>query len=311
MATHRWFDHGVRQRLLAAALTAATVACDRSSRTPADDTASLAGSPRGDSTSPVARNIGWNDADGPILLVATSAPTEAHVVLPFETVADSTRFPSGIDTVKLIGRDGRLWRGRVLGAAPHANGQCVAWPMATVRDSAGAAPPGWSVGFTNAAPVTAIALDSLEAFNRSDSSRYATEIARMASALKDDTVAQFRGLPFVVREMRRFHLVPNIEGVVADVARRLATEANPREERLFLIAERTAGGQWQPAYWTRASGAEDAVESGDALAIVRFPADRAAMIVALEEESSMRFALVERDGTGKWRLRWRSAETDC
>lgn len=287
-----------------------TVGCDRTARAPANDTARPAGSPRDDSGTAEARNTGWDDRDGPVLLVPGASPAEAQIVLPYALDAGDARPPAAMETATVIARAGRASRVRVSGIAPHTDPLCVAWPTATLRDSAGSGvPPSWNVGFAGAM-VTALTMDSVESMSRGDSTRVAAELARLASALRDDTVASFRGLPFVVREMRRFRPADGVEAVVADIARRLATEANPREERLFMIAERTERGPWRAAFWSRASGAEDAVESGDALAIVRLAHGRVGMLVALETGSAIRFALVQRDGRG-WHVQWRSAETDC
>lgn len=286
-----------------------TATCDRSSQTPTNDTTGLQGSPQADSLTGETRNAGWDERLGPVLFIAGASPSDALVVQPYETEASGGHSGS-LDAGTVISRDGRTARVRILGVVPHTDSLCVAWPTSAVRDSSGAALPSWSIGFAGA-DVTAIRMDSVEAFARGDSTRTAADLARLASALPDDTLPSFRGLPFVVREMRRFRPAAEVETVVTDIARRLATEANPREERLFLIAERVAGGAWRAAYWSRASGPEDTVESGDALATVRFADGRVGMVVALETGSSIRYVLIFRDAGGKWRSQWRSAETDC
>ena len=290
--------------------TLAAVACDRTSNTPANDTARLAGPPPDDSTAPELRNSGWDDRDGPVLLVVGATTSEARVVLPAEMEAGTGRSASiALGEVTLLSREGRLSRAGVVALSPHLDPQCVAWPSATLRDATGATIAAWNVGFAGAR-LTALPLDSVEALSHADSTRLASELARIVSALKDDTLASFRGLPVVVREMRRFTPAPNVEGIVADVARRLGTEANPREERVFLIVERVTGGPLLPRYWSRASGPEDVVESGDALAVVRFADGRVGMLVALES-ASMQYVLLRRDDKGPWHEQWRSAETDC
>ena len=314
MRKRRWISNVVLPGTIAlgfALVSAlATVSCDRTSSTPTNDTARLAGPPPDDSTLPELRNAGWDDRDGPALLVVGATPSEARVVLPAEMDASTGRQPSStLSVVTLISREGRLSRAGVLAVSPHLDSQCVAWPSATLRDTAGSTIAAWNVGLAGTM-LTALPLDSVAAFSHADSTRLATEIARVVSALKDDTLASFRGLPVVVREMRRFRPAPNIEAIVADVARRLATEANPREERVFLIAERAEGGPLLPRYWSRASGPEDVVESGDPLAAVRFADGRVGMLVALESAST-RYVLLRRDNRGQWHVQWRSAETDC
>ena len=314
MRTPRWISSRALPKTIALvsalAVALAVVGCDRKSGTPANDTAGPADSPPDDSApSETATNPGWEDRDGPALLVMGATPGEARIILPAETDASAGRAPSALTMVTLIAREGRVSRARVLAVSPHVDPQCVAWPSAMLRDSVGSTIAAWNVGFVGTG-LTALPLDSVEAFKHADSTRLTSDLARIASALKDDTVASFRGLPVIVREMRRFQPAPNIEMVVADVARRLATEANPREERLFLIAERVNGGPLVARYWSRASGPEDVVESGDALATVRFADGRVGMLVALES-ATVRYALLLRNERGDWRVQWRSAETDC
>ncbi len=313
MWKRRWISNRVPGTIaLVSVLTVvlAAVGCDRKSDTPANDTAGLAGSPPDDSAPPeTGTNPGWENRNGPALLVMGATPGEARIVLPAEMDASVGRPPSALTMVTLVAREGRVSRARVLEVSPHVDPQCVAWPSATLRDSVGSTLTPWSVGFIDTR-LTALPLDSLEAFSHADSTRLTSDLARIASALEDDTVASFRGLPVIVREMRRFKPAPNVEALVADVARRLATEANPREERIFMIAERVNGGPLVLRYWSRASGPEDVVESGDALAAVRFADGRVAMLVALES-ASVRYALLLRNERGAWHVQWRSAETDC
>lgn len=296
---------------LALILSLAAVACDRPSQSAGNDTTGSDGPPPDTAAPATAVNPGWNAADGPILFVATGNPGEARAVAP--TLVDADGTPLVIDlsrSVTLISRDGRLITGRITRLTPHDGLQCLAWPTASVIDGTGSVPSPWAVGLL-ADGATPLPLDSVAAFARTDSIRLASDLARLASALKDDTLASFRGLPLVVREMRRFRPAPGTEAVVADIARTLATEANPREERLFLVAERAEGRPWRAAYVTRASGPEDAVQITDVLAAFRLGDGRTVIVLALESSDRSRFALLERRSPGRWALRWTSAETDC
>jgi hypothetical protein len=296
----------LRQVLTSACCVATMVACERSPRAAAKDTADTVQAPESVAVAlPV--NPGWEAADGSLLLVSAGSPTTASLVAPGLVDADGTAPDISLPhEVRLLSRDGRSTTASITSIRAHDNQVCLAWPRAEISGSRGP----WSIGFvTNGAE--AVALDSVLAMSRSDSARLAADIARMASALKDDTSAAFRGLPFVVREMRRFSPAEGVQSVVADVARLLATEANPREERLFLLAEKRDGGEWSVRYSRRASGPEESVEATDIRGVVRFPDGRVVMILSVESSRSTRYEILRRHADGSWRSQWRSAETDC
>lgn len=308
MKTSRPFLLSLATLVLASAL----LSCDRSAKVPAKDTSAGTAPPQPETNAADAGNPGWNSADGPVLLVAVGSAGEAHVIAPevLDAAAPPALRPGAPLSVQLLARDGRHGPAQVTGVQPARDPECVAWPLATLREGMGVAPRGWLVGFAGAG-VTPIAMDSVEAMTHADSGQLATELARLASSLRDDTVASFRGLPFVVREMRRFQPAAGIQGVVADIARSLATEANPREERIFLIAERADAQPWHASFRMRASGAEDSVLTGEPLVIARMGDGRVVMVVGLENGATTRFMLLQRAPDGTWRVQWRSAETDC
>src|SRR5262249_49113019 len=152
----------------------------------------------------------WDPSAGPVLVVPGATPQEAVGVIP--------RYVDGVsldtvhfDTKSLVGSEiGLFARGRGIGevkgssaSGPNTEHECTAWPGAELAAPSGAPITSWTVGFANGR-ATAIPIDSLEAVSRSDSSRIVADIARLASSLPGDTSQAFRGLPFVVRSVRRF-----------------------------------------------------------------------------------------------------------
>ena len=158
-------------------------------------------------------------------------------------------------------------------------------------------------------------LDSIEHLPRADSIRLASEVVRLAGGLPDDTAHAFRGLPFYVRTVKRFQPAPGVQALVADVSRRINQEADPREEQLLLVAERDSGkteGPWRIGFHERASGHEGTVETHDVLAgLLVGPTHRPTLVLGRYVGDGVAYALLERNGAGRWELRWVSAASGC
>jgi hypothetical protein len=147
-----------------------------------------------------------------------------------------------------------------------------------------------------------------------DSARLAADIARIASALPGDTATIFRGLPFVVNAAWRAR-VPNGQVLVAAVVlRNVNQEANPRQERILLLAERdttTSSPRYVTQYFERITGLEETVETTDLVAMVLLGTDRRpTLVIARDAGHGLSFGLVEQIG-GKWQHRWNSAYAGC
>jgi hypothetical protein len=314
-----------RRCVLAVALVLAwsvSASCERQAARPGNDT-TVPVAPPPDSTPapPVVVAPAWDSSAGPALLVLGPSSQDASLIVPsftesanLDTAAFNTRSYVG-NTVELLAR------GRSIGTAtiadvgtPKPEAGCTTWPVARLTPSTpGSAIPPWTVGFT-AGRAQQIVVDSIETLSRADSGRFAAEIARLASALPNDTAAALRGLPFVVRTMRRFSSEPGTETIVAEVMRRLNEEANPRSEQILLVAERdsAAGGRFEAAYFERASGAEESVETVDLLGVVRLGAARRLTLVLVREfGEGVRYSLLEDVGPRRWRVRWTSAYAGC
>jgi hypothetical protein len=168
------------------------------------------------------------------------------------------------------------------------------------------------VGFASGR-VAGIALDSVERMSSADSAALATKIAQTVAALPAASDPGFRGLPFRVRSAYTFR-ADSIEGVIADVVRIVAEEANPRIEHFFVIGERPARSEasYKIAYVSRSAGAEETVQATELLAIILIgPSRRPVAVVNVEYDEGGKLGLLERTAPGQWQFRWRSAYTGC
>jgi hypothetical protein len=92
-------------------------------------------------------------------------------------------------------------------------------------------------------------------------------------------------------------------------------EASPQEEQTLLIAERDSGvtaGPYQLAYAERGSGREEQVATPEVLAAVRVAGSAQPLVVLVRDnEDGVVYALLERTGGRRWRVRWTSSVTRC
>ncbi len=310
----------------AAALCIALVsiaACERSSKSGGDSTVTAA--PLPDTSGVVATNAGWNADAGSILLVAGDVPGLGEVIFPEVTdssFGDSTLMdlaPVRGAQVTLFSRRGEVANATVIGEdttaeADSSDDACEDWPLVRLRNESRGPTAAWTIGLV-AGHAHSMPLDSMDHLPRADSIRLATEVVRLAEGLPDDTAQAFRGLPFYVRTVRRFHPAAGIDALVADLSRRINQEADPREEQLLLVAERDSGkakGPWHASFSERASGHEGTVETHDVLAGVTVgAAQRPTLVLAHYVGDGVAYALLERNGAGRWERRWVSASSGC
>ncbi|MGK2961368.1 MAG: hypothetical protein ACSLFK_04370 [Gemmatimonadaceae bacterium] len=262
-------------------------------------------------------STGWDDSTaGPVMLLSVAENSAvALVVFPMLTdstlaEASATSLDSLVDTpVELFSRRGLAGATSVIGQRqrPTAEG-CLSWPQARLAD---AATEPWRVGFVRGV-VAPLPLDSIEAMTGSDSAAVTREIARLSSAAAEGDDPVFRGLPFIVRRAYRFTHGATT-ALAAEVVRKISEEANPREERILLVAERpvTATGEYTTVFVSRTSGSEDAVRTNEIIGAFRFvKGDVPALVIAHDYFDGGRVALLQKDGT-RWRITWRSAYSDC
>ncbi len=312
----------VARAVASLALLLTAPACDKPAPAPSNDTAVVSPSPpRVEDSVVTAEEAPWDSSAGPVFLVIGPNASTASVVFP--TVApDADVSALRLDAAPVVGTNVDLFgNGRIVGRGTvstvvplDAPEECSGWPLVQLSgvpdDTASRQ---WTVGL-GAGRATAIAMDSITGLSSSDSSRLAIEIARLASSLPGDTVAELRGLPYKVRRAYRFPLAGGTEGLVTEVWRTLNQEANPRQEHLLVIAERdsASGGRFDVAYTERAAGGEETLESSEVLAIARFGASRdASILLARYVGDGVLYALLERTGARRWRLRWSSPYVGC
>lgn len=266
---------------------------------------------------PVRPSTGWDSSTaGPVMLLSVAENSAvALVVFPMftdSTLAEASAMPldSLMDApVELFSRRGLAGATSVAGRAQvQVPEGCLSWPQARLAD---AATEPWRVGFVRGV-VAPLPLDSIEVMKGPDSAAVTREVARLSSAAVEGDDPVFRGLPFIVRRAYRFtHGTATV--LAAEVVRKISEEANPREERILLVAERLASttGEYVTAFVSRTSGSEDAVRTNEIIGAFRFVrGDVPALVVAHDYFHGGRVALLQKEGT-RWRITWRSAYAGC
>ena len=299
------------------------IACERSTPAAGRKDTVVSATPPPESTVVVTPVVSaWDSTAGPALFVAGATQQDAFVIAPRYTdtrALDSIQFdPAPIQAlhVELFGSGKRLGTARVRTAAGSTHtDSCRTWPSAKFeiapRDTASTR--GWNIGFA-AGHAFDVSVDSIEGLATADSARLAADIARLASALPGDTSAMFRGLPYVVNKAWRMRIPNGPAVLIAVVVRNVNQEANPRQERILLIAERDSAatnGTFTPRYTERTIGLEETLETSDPIAFVLLGAERhPAVVVARDAGNGLSYAIIERVG-GQWHRGWSSAYAGC
>lgn len=247
----------------------------------------------------------WNVGAGPVLLVSGDAPTRALVVLPAGNGQATLAALPHPASATLFSRSGVVQTAELPTVAD--SGGC---PIGSLN----AAPPPrpWSVGFIGGV-VAPLPVDSIGSLSAADSSRYATWLNRLASALPNDSSGRFSGLPFAVRSISRFAIPDGAQVVVGTLSRQLNQEATPLQERTFLIAEQARGDSTlTSAYGERSYGDEETIESRELLAALLIGDARTpAIVISRDFGNDVAYALFERVAGAKWRNQWSSARRHC
>jgi len=310
-------------KLLVAAAPLLVSGCERSTPAPGRKDTAIPVVPPPESTVNVPAPVStWDSSAGPALFVPGQTPSEAAVVMPSYTdsaALDTARFDRAalrVDRIDLFAGGKRIGTARIDGAAPSVRtDSCRSWPtvrLAPASSDTASIPP-WTVGFA-AGHAAEVPIDSIEGLASADSAKLAADIARIASALPGDTAAAFRGLPFVVKKAWRIQAPAIGQVLAAIVVRNVNQEANPRQERLLLVAERdttASSARYSPVYYERTAGLEETLETTDLVAAVLLGAARQlTIVVARDAGSGSSYALLERID-GRWRRRWASAYAGC
>ena len=294
---------------------AASCSSDRKSSV-ADTTVPVQPTPVASTALPV--NTGWeqNQAGPALLLSSPDNPAIASVVIPTMTdtalvIASRLNADSLVGMAfDLFGRPGISGSARLSRRAQSTSLEgCLSWPSMILEPDSQRV---WQVGFRRGM-ATSLPLDSLEGLSSADSILVTTELARLASALPVSNDPAFQGLPFTVRKAYRTSL-DRSSLLIGDIVRKINEEANPREEHLLLMAERSLNdaARYQAVFESRAAGSEDLVRTSDVIAAIRFVnGGRAAIVVSFEYENGNRVVLIERTAPFKWKQTWRSAYAGC
>jgi hypothetical protein len=297
----------------AALILCIAIACDRPRGSAGNDSADVPDSLRSDTTVVATRSRDWRPAAGRMLLVPTAQSDLALAVFP-EYTADSSlttaRFEHGPGSseYELYGADGSSVSSRLTNFTPPPPG-CESWP--SVRLDPPPASAVWSIGLQSGR-AQAIPFTALARMTGRDSSRAVIELARLASQAPGDTIAALRGLPYVTRSAYMARLPDSQLVVFAELVRRLNVEANPVEERIVIIGERTASDvPYDLAFSERHTGDEESVPTTDLIGLVQLGDGRLEAFAARDFSEAGSFLMIERSAPGRWSLRWQSAYSGC
>jgi hypothetical protein len=160
-----------------------------------------------------------------------------------------------------------------------------------------------------------LSLESLEQLAPRDSARVAARLARLGGSLPTDTtVADFRGLPIVVRTAWR--VVPS-EGdtlLAAILVRRIPIESDPMEEIFTVLTSPEARPGLRDGlrleWMQRDVAREESVVFRDLVAVWRIPGDTVAALFAHDDERGVVGQLLVRT-TRAWTSRWETVLPNC
>ena len=280
-------------------------------RAPANDTALPEGSPPEGAPRPAPAST-WNRSAG--ALFAVRSGTAVWIVNPAfgqsQELDTLTAASWNVEGAPLTMMDGAqvIGTGRVTGLKYDST--CAGWPTASLVSDV-ALPVTWRIAFPEGA-VEGQPFDSLPVLSAADSAARAREGALAASRLPDDTVAAFRGRPFIVRQASRAVIGPDTIATLFEVVRLVAQEANPLQEQILILTEAGASRSAEVAFHAREIGAEESMGSIELLGVLRVRATgRLALLVRREREAGFILEWIERSPRGTWTVRWRSAVDGC
>ena len=297
-------------RVWLALLTAVSCAGERA---PGGDTAAPGGLlPEGAPRS--GRPSTWNRAAGALFAVRSGTGTTAWLVNPaygdVQVLDTLTAESWNVEGTELTMYDGAeaIGSGRVSGL--RYDSTCAGWPTASIVTESGTA-TAWRVAFPEGS-IQGATFDSLPALSPRDSAARARAGALAASRLPDDTVAAFRGRPFIVRQASRFPIGGDTAGTMFEVVRLVPQEANPLQEQILVLTEEGSSRPPAIAFHQREIGAEEAMGSIELLGVLRVRSSgRLALLVRREREAGFVLEWIERSPNGTWVVRWRSATDSC
>lgn len=259
---------------------------------------------------------GWDSSAGPVMVIASSrSPTDVAIVLPGLTdsvLATTSHFElRGLTNIPLDLFNSRgLVGNSTLQVASQSSDSagCISWPSGKVMASA---PVEWRIALEKGRAI-GLPLDSMEGMTGADSAQFVASVVATAISLTSSADAVFSGIPFFVRKGYRL-TIPSGSIIIAEAVRRINEEANPREEHLLLVAERSNGSsEYRPGFHARSAGSEESLETSEILSALRLTkTNRLAIVITFEHEEGGKIGLLERLAPNDWRVVWKSAYTGC
>jgi hypothetical protein len=149
----------------------------------------------------------------------------------------------------------------------------------------------WSAGFAGlgAEPLRA---DSIARLGEPDSLRLAEELIALAASLPTPDQSRFRDLPFGMLNARTID-AGGRQIITTQLVRRIGQEAQPLEERTFMIvARRGGGGAGRLLYHERAEGTEETVTHFELLAVLR-ASDNPLLLLSKDSPTQPTYSLLE------------------
>lgn len=269
----------------------------------------------------VAEMTGWPAGLGRALVVRLTSPEEAYrLVVPelgdrrFADSAISIRVGDSIPVV-LLGRRGKAGDAQLRVVDSEAGtGSCVTWPSAEIAGARFARrgdAAEWRVAVERDS-VTPVVIDSLVGMSADDSSRLTRAIHSLMRDVPAFTDSTLRGIPFAIQ---RAYSLPadGISIVVAELVRTSSSEADPREQRLFLVGERTSDSQSHQLVqsWDLTGPADNTPVTELLVAVVSRQSRRPVLVLGVEGRRGLRLRLVQRVGRRQWRNSWSSVVSFC
>ncbi|MGK2935839.1 MAG: hypothetical protein ACSLFE_11455 [Gemmatimonadaceae bacterium] len=270
---------------------------------------------------PVAELTGWPAGLGRALVLRLTSPEESYRLIVPELgdrrFADSSISVKVGDSlpVALLGRRGKAGEALLSVVDAEAGaGACVTWPsvqLAGARFEQRAGAAGWRVAVERDS-VTPVVVDSLLGMRSDDSASFSRAIYSLlpnTPALTDSTL---RGIPFVIRRGYAFSAA-GVSIMAAELVRTSSSEADPREQRVFVVGERTSGEQAHGlAFSSDETGRTDNTPVTELLAtVVSTQSRRPILVIGVEASDGMRVQLIQRVARRQWRGTWTSVVKFC
>lgn len=257
---------------------------------------------------------GWDSTAGSFIAVpAPNDSADAAVVLPglTDSILGSTK-QFELNALENAPLDLFSLRGLIGHGALRVSSQPAepagCWPGAQIS---GSAPTEWKIGLESGR-AKGLKVDPISETQSKDSAALTADVLEATSEIPERDDPAFKGIPFSVRNAYRV-TIPESSVIVAEVVRKINEEANPREEHVFMVAERRSPtGLYHLTFRRKSAGREESLETIDLLSVIEIvKTSKPALIVSFDYEDGRRLGLIERFSESAWRLVWKSAYASC